>query len=368
MFFGQAITVRLSGLFDTHPPLEERIARVNSRFDRAGYRKARAAAVAVDVEQKDSKGDERRKTAASAILAAGATGLSGRRGADLGTGWGRSAGDSAQLVGSMDGGKVDYAARLLKALPAGLREKLRDPDGARAAIVALLLAPKDDVMKLQLDALAAKGMGALAEQARATEALTRGLGAAFHLPVIDLALPAVKSLPEEGRQGLLAALEAVIHADRRVSLHEFVVLTMARSQLAPRGKPGAAGSKRLIELKDAALIVLSLVAHAGTRQDASGERGAALAAAMRAGEKEMGLPEADAAAALTLEVAAEALEVLKSLAPMQKAILVKGLFAAVTHDGSILIMEAELMRMVGAVLDCPLPPLLETVDPATLAA
>jgi len=26
------------------------------------------------------------------------------------------------------------------------------------------------------------------------------------------------------------------------------------------------------------------------------------------------------------------------------------------------------MRMVGAVLDCPLPPLLETVDPATLEA
>ena len=41
--------------------------------------------------------------------------------------------------------------------------------------------------------------------------------------------------------------------------------------------------------------------------------------------------------------------------------------AAVTHDGSIRVMEAELMRMVGAVLDCPLPPLLETVDPATLA-
>jgi Zn-dependent protease with chaperone function len=39
MFFGQGIEVKLSGLFDTHPPLEERIARVHSRFDREGYRK-----------------------------------------------------------------------------------------------------------------------------------------------------------------------------------------------------------------------------------------------------------------------------------------------------------------------------------------
>jgi hypothetical protein len=40
----------------------------------------------------------------------------------------------------------------------------------------------------------------------------------------------------------------------------------------------------------------------------------------------------------------------------------------VTADGTIRVMEAELMRLVGAVLDCPLPPLLESVDPATLAS
>jgi hypothetical protein len=167
---------------------------------------------------------------------------------------------------------------------------------------------------------------------------------------------------------LLEALQAAIYADRRVSLHEFVILTLVRSQLAPRARPGAGGNLKLAQLQDPVLIVLSLVAHAGTRQDASGQRSEALAAAMRAGLKEMGLPEAAPVSALTLETAAEALEQLKSLAPMQKAVLVKGLFAAVTNDGVIRVVEAELMRLVGAVLDCPLPPLLETVDPATLAA
>ncbi len=367
MFFADSVKVWFGGLFGTHPPVEERIARVHPRFERSNYRKTRASAVSGIAQVPSAQGISR-QAAAAAVLASAALGTSGRRGADLGAAWGRSAGESAQLVGSMDGAKVDYTARLLQGLPAGLREKLRGPAGARAALVALLLAPKDDVMTVQLDALAAKGMGALAAEARAAEAMTRRLGAAFHLPLIDLALPALKSLPEEERSGLITALEAVIHADRRVSLHEFVVLTLARGQLAPRGKPGAAGSKRIAELQGAAMIVLSLVVHAGTRQDASGERGAALAAAMRAGTREMGLPESDAATALTLEVAAEALENLKHLAPMQKAVLIKGLFAAVTHDGSIRVMEAELMRMVGAVLDCPLPPLLETVDPATLAA
>ena len=367
MFFGQGIQVRLSSLFDTHPPLAERIARVHERFDRSSYRKARAAAVvAVDVEEKDLQGDEKRKTAAAAFLAGGS--IAGRRGADVSTQWGRSAGESSKLVGSMDGAKVDYAARLLGSLPAGLREKLRDPDGARAAMVALLFAPKDDVMQTQVDALKAKGLAALAEQARAIAPLCRRLGAAFHLPVIDLALPAVKAAPAQARDELIAALEAVINADRRVSLHEFVVVTLVRSQLAPQLKPGASGSRKISDLQAEAVVVLSLIAHAGTRQDATGERGAALAAAMRAGTQEMGLPDVPPAIALSLETAAAALDALTSLAPMQKAVLIKSLFAVVSADGSIRVMEAELMRLVGAVLNCPLPPLLESVDPATLAA
>ena len=63
-----------------------------------------------------------------------------------------------------------------------------------------------------------------------------------------------------------------------------------------------------------------------------------------------------------------ALEALKSLRPLEKALLVKGLFATVTADGTIRVVEAGLMRLVGAVLDCPLPPLLDEMDPAALAA
>jgi uncharacterized tellurite resistance protein B-like protein len=368
MFFGQGIRVTLSGLFDTHPPVAERIARVNARFERASYRKSRASPVAGVSEVPDApETGVSRKDAAAAILAGAAAGFAGRRGSDIGTAWGRSAGDSAMLVGSMDGAKVDYAARLLAELPPGLREQLRTPDGACAAMVALLLAPKDDVLELQIAALEQKGLIVLGERARSLAPMTRYLSAAFHMTVIDLALPAAKAAPAEARQQLVAALEAVIHADRRVTLHEFVVLTLVRSQLAPHGAPGAYGSSRIANLQAEVAILLSLIAYAGIRRDATGARAEALAAAMRAGTSEMGIPNAAPVSALRLEVAAAALESLRSLAPMQKAILVKGLFAAVSADGTIRIVEAELMRLVGAVLDCPLPPLLESIDPATLA-
>ena len=355
MFFGQSIRVRLTGLFDTHPPLEERILRVNPRFQMAPYRKGR------NVDADAPAGE----APAGAVAFAAAPG--GRRSADNGTAWGRSAAESAQLVGSVGAAKLDYAARLLAALPAGLRESLRVADSAGAAVIALLLAPKDDVMREQLKAVAAAGLAPVAQRAAQAAALTRGLGPAFHLAVVDLALPALKAAPAQAKQDFLAALEAVINADRRVSLHELVVLTLAREQLAPRARQKE--TKKLADLAEHAATLLSLIAHAGTRADASGQRGDALKLAMTAGAALMEIDVAKALVAdLSLERINAALEALRLLAPLQKALLVKGLFAAVTADGTIRVTEAELMRAVGAVLDCPLPPLLDEVDPATLVA
>jgi hypothetical protein len=239
----------------------------------------------------------------------------------------------------------------VEGLPAELRDALREPEGAAAAMLALLLAAPESEMQQQL----ATAPAALAERARALAPATRGLGAEFHLPVIDLALPAVKAAPEAARAELLAALEAAINADRRVSLHEFVVLALVREQLMPPRR--VAETRKIAELKEEAATVLALVAHAGTRADATGKRGEALQAALSAGARALGIAYVEAP--LTLGSANRALEALRALAPMQKGILVKGLFAAVTHDGTIGVAEAELMRLVGAVLDCPLPPLLD---------
>jgi len=97
--------------------------------------------------------------------------------------------------------------------------------------------------------------------------------------------------------------------------------------------------------------------------------GTGLLAAVRAGARQMGLAEDFAASvALSVDAATSALQSLKQLAPLQKALLVKGLFATVTADGRINVAEAEMMRLVGAVLDCPLPPLVIDDDALALAA
>ena len=158
----------------------------------------------------------------------------------------------------------------------------------------------------------------------------------------------------------------MINADRRVSLHEFIVLTFVREQLWRKPKPPRA-DKGIVDLKAQVATMLALMAHAGTRADVSGERAAALQTALKAGA-EMVAIELPTTTDFSPNVLAAALEALKSLRPLEKALLVKGLFATVTADGTIRVVEAGLMRLVGAVLDCPLPPLLDEMDPAALAA
>jgi Zn-dependent protease with chaperone function len=362
LFFGQGVKMGLESLFATHPPLDERIKRINPRFQSQMYRGERAKQAIASATEAPPE---------SMGFAGGVVQpLAGpeARAVDSGQRWGKSADQAAALVGSVDNRKMDVARRLLAAIPQAIREKVRDPDGAAATIVALLLAQNDVVMKAQLEAVSNAGAGAVAAAAAQLQPQIRDLGPAYYLPVVDLALPALKLAGDEAQLRVLTAVQAVIHADRRVSLFEFVIFTLLRWQFAPPRPPAPPKYKSLQEVQPEVHFLLSLMAYAGGRKgpDAQAQTDSDFAA----GAKEAGFAGLAALPrnALGLDKAGEALAKLRDLAPIPKAVLVKALFATVTADGTIRVIEAALMRTVGAVLDCPLPPLLEETDPAALAA
>jgi Zn-dependent protease with chaperone function len=357
MFFCEGISMGLESLFATHPPLDERIKRINPRFQPAGYRTRRRAATdmtPVDVPE------------AALGFAGDSSQVPEARASDAGQAWGRSPRESAALVGQVDDRKVELAKRVLAAIPEGVRERVREAEGAAATVVALVIANDDAVMQAQLAAVRNAGDAKLAEAARMLAIEMRAVGPAYYLPIVDLALPALKLASAELRSGLLTALQAVIHADRRVSIFEFVVFTLMRTQLSDMPR-ATAKYKSIGDVRDEAMFLLSLVVHAGCHRGPNADRDAQTA--FQAGVREMGLTGAGlmGRGALSLDRAGGVLDKLRDLAPMPKAVLVKGLFAAVSADGSIRIIEAAMMRMVGAVLDCPLPPLLDDLDPAALS-
>jgi len=314
MYFGDSVHLRLASLYATHPPLEERVRRVLPGFDPARYRASRVDPAAAE------EGGDRRRQAAEALLATMAAASRGQRADDTSQAWGHTPQAAAALVGQVDPGRVKVAQRLLDALPADMRTALREPAGAREVVLQMVSRRP--------------GAGRLPP--------------ALRLPVLDMALPALKRMDEAERGSFLASVEGVVRADRRLTLHEFVLLTMLRSQLAP--KPRAAPVRASLgSRRSAATVLLTLIALASGNEPRE---------AFETGAGQLGFAGAELPGreTLTLEAVQGSLDALRDLAPADQQRLVAGLFAAATADGRIRLGEAELLRLVGAVLECPLPP------------
>ena len=290
MFFAESVNLWFSSLFATHPAIEERIERVRPGFVATMYRAKRRAQPEEPVPT--ASGLEWGMGSAAGFAAAGTVAPAGRRPGEVDHTWGRSPEQSARMVGKVEPSHVDFAAALLKRLPDALSAQLRDPVGAASAIVALRLAGKDSVEAEQLAALRAQGHEKFADRAKEIAPLVRRLGPAFALPLIELALPAVKAAGAEEGNRLIAALSAVLGADRRVSLRAFIVLTLVRARLEATGKAPPVKYRTLAEVGPDALQLLALVAHSGRKPGAEPERDAEVDQAFRAGAEVLSMANA----------------------------------------------------------------------------
>jgi len=354
MYFGQAVVTAFGGLFDTHPPIEERIRRV------LGARALLFTRSQARIAQEASQTFE--ETAPDAAVVAFSPGGTAAGTAVPGVEWGRRAGNGSvnttsaaviASVGSPTTQHVDYARQILGGLPAGLREAVGAPEGARAVLCSLLIASAGEVRDRQAAMIGAALGEAAAAQALAHAQALEPLGVRVRLPLLDLALATLKTTPQAERDRLLALIKELIEADRRVTVAEFVLITLCRRHLGGEVKGAPPVKHRTVQPVSAEIaIVLSLLVHAG-----------------RSG------PEAFADAMATLGLQGQALRApaeldftrveaalyeLKLLAPLAKPAVIKACLAVVMADQTITVAESELMRAIGAALDTPLPPILET--------
>jgi hypothetical protein len=283
MFFAPAVAHWWA--FPTHPPIGERIRRAYPAFQREDYR-ARRHGRPREIAVLDGLGNLVKHVHAEPALLLASIGRPTPR-------------------------HVDFGARLLASLPARLREALRRPADAEAVLFAL-------------GGFAGKGGG--------WELEIGALGRQHTLALADLAVPAVRSQPQKARDRFIGEFAALVEADRRVTLREFVLLTFLRQRLREgAGAPIPVRYRKVEELAQDVQVVLSLIAKAGG-----------------------GGGDAPSATAISA-----ALERLRQLAPLEKPALLKACLDAARSDGSINAPEAELLRMVAATLDCPVPPVLE---------
>lgn len=305
-FFAEGVGSWFGGLFATHPPLELRIRAVEPSWD------------------------------------------------------GRYAAPSG-LEDILDGrfGAPSAAAphALLARVPAQVLEAARQPASAPSLVYALLLSRQPATREAQLRALRERAPAHAAEAEAALEPAVAALSSAARLALVQLAAPALRELPRDGAEALPGVLNLLIRADANVSLFELALERVVVHQLEAARATGSpeVSFRRPGEVADDISCVLGRLAladeAAGGAAAAAFARGAAVIAA--ADGSALRVPTAGAVRSMeTLGLALDRLS--RASLPVKKRVL-EAAAAVVRHDGRVGGEEAELYRVLAAVLDCPAP-------------
>ena len=264
---------------------------------------------------------------------------------------------AVESVGQPSEAHIRYAAQLLERLPKALVGAAHEPYGARAVVYALLLDRETGLRQVQLAHLAeAADPGVYRETVRLAP-IVAALDVRARLPLIEIALPALRELTLAQEEIFRQNLVALVQADQQIDLFEWSLHRILLRDLDAHretARPSAVAPRALPSAQAACELLLSMLAHAGHR-DAEGAR-----RAFEQGRQHLQMPNARlrAGADLRLDALDAALAALEQAAPQAKRRILQAAVAAIMADRTVTAAEAELLRAISASLGAPMPPLL----------
>lgn len=375
LFFGDALEESwLNSLFATHPPLKDRVRRVDPSFSGA-FPKVKKPK---QLEQRQKQADQPRweipltkqdLKPGAAGLAAGAMGLAADGGSpppqrQSGGSNRRMKLDADQVVDSLGQTSeehVAYARGALDAIPQSIRQAARDTYSAAGVVFALLMDVDPSTREAQFGVIQRQLTSGLADETRRFAHQLEGLDPVHRLPLVEILVPALRQMSAGQHDMFVKILDLLIHADNRVTLFEFSLEKLLKHRL--EASHGAGGRRvaqyySLTPLRNDVILLLSCLAWAGhgdsggaevafregtnCLQNASVRNKADLLAKSRCAFDDLD-PALDRIARATNGV---------------KQQIVKATAHCVLADKEVTVEEAELLRAVCEVIDVPLPPFL----------
>lgn len=345
MLFGDG--VGFSGLFATHPPLLKRIQALDPSFRgeqlerlKATWRSAPPNGMQEDLAS--GFDEKRRHPLPDAQHDIRVTPV------DVAA--------QVALPGADDYRRADTIAG---AIPEALRDLAANREAVMALLLALLIDSDEDLAARQQHEIAARLGDDIADHAlRVHQQLVADLHPMLRLPLAALAFPVLRLRPRPQLDAFMAAIDAVVKADDRVSLFEYCLGRLLAVQVIESLEPARharIGWRKLDGARNEVALLLAVVAQTGSGEAMLAQR--AYIAGMQHVFPQQHPPYAPPAqGVLALD---PAWEVLDALHPLAKQSLVEAVTAAISHDGRVDVAEAELLRTICAVLHCPLPPMLE---------
>jgi uncharacterized tellurite resistance protein B-like protein len=179
------------------------------------------------------------------------------------------------------------------------------------------------------------------------------------LPIVNLALGALRHLSAEQFDQFSQTLEWLIQSDGKIELFEFVLQKIVLRNLTPqfsKTRPPVVQYYSLKPLLPDCAVLLSALANVGS-SDASEIQKAFDTGApyLRALDGDLALLPSGQCGVNQVDTA---LNRLVQAAPQIKKNLIEACIHTVAADGVIQESEAELLRAVADTLDCPIPPFL----------
>lgn len=351
MFFGNAMKRSLFNAFATHPPLEERIKAIDPNWD------GKFPQPSYEVEEDLITQKPMRRSAMQPIIPGFPTGAARVAGAAAVI----QASSVMQNMGNPTRLHLRYAVEFRESLPENIRNAAREPQGARAVLYALLLSEDESMRAAQLQELANQMGSAMREQIIALWPEVSAVVQRSRLPLVNLALPALRQLDADQFQKFFSTLNWLIESDEQIVLFEFVLQKIIRHQLEPhftRAKPPSTQYYTIKPLTPDCEMLLSALAHTG-QTDLSEVAKAFQSGApyIRAGGEPLKLLAREECG---LNEINDSLDRLGLAVPQIKKNLLEACVRVIGADGVIQENEAELLRGIAETLDCPLPPFVTT--------
>jgi len=343
-FFAQGVSGFMQALAATHPPLTKRILRIDPHWD-GKFDASDKTDLLREEEAVDKKEAMRREQLANKVT----TVAIGTAMADVAI--------AIDQIGNPNLETINYARSLIAELPLVIKEAAREPYGARAVIYSLVLDPGQAVRGRQLAHLQVYADPDVFVLTHKLLPEMDGLDIKYRLPLMDIAIPALKQLSLDQYQAFRENLVALIEMDSRVDLLEWSLQKILFNHLDGQFFKLAHTKTRYShagQLKQEIELVLSVMAHAG--QQDQNEIDAAFSAATKTLEiSGLQLMPKDKISLSDLDLALQKLEMLKPLAKPQ---LLKACAASVLRDQKISPVEIELLRAFSDILGCPMPPII----------
>lgn len=336
-FFGHALkSWYASNWWATHPPLDERIRRIEPGF-KGKFEK---------INYQGRSMDNRSQAAAEMLVASDGSIAVSHLSPD----------EFIAKAGSPNLGSIHEATMIMAKIPVRIRDFSHDPYTARATVYALLLAQNMENRSVQLQVLERVADPNVFRETLDILPEIEGLSSALRLPLAEMVMPALKELSLPQYKQFKKSVNALIKADHQGALFEFVLYRMVIRRLMgefSRSAPLPVKYRRIKRIYPYISVLLALLARAGHDEKKAASVFAECMAMLEAGDYPM--PEKKNARLSDFD---KALTELNMATPSLKRLILKTAANCVAYDGVISVKEGELLRVIADALDCPVPPLV----------